>query len=49
MVFRAVDTKFLALGRGTGPSEGVVVRVFGRESASVTRRLGDLCASQGGP
>lgn len=32
-----------------GPSEGVIVRVFGRPSASVTRRLGDLCASQGGP
>lgn len=37
VVFRKLDTKFLALGSEKVSSEGVIVRVFGRVSASVTR------------
>lgn len=49
MALRELDTKFLALGSGKASSEGVIVKVFGRASASVTRGFVDLCASQGGP
>lgn len=49
MALRELDTKILVLGSRKASSEGVIVRVFGRASASVTRGLVDLCASQGGP
>lgn len=49
VALRELDTKFLALGSRKASSEGVIVRAFGRASASVTRGLVDLCASQGGP
>lgn len=41
MAFRESGTKFLALGSGKVSSEGVIVKIFGRFSASIARGLLD--------